>query len=73
MMPRIMAMTPGKNGMLYGRCGSLPGYAHLFSYLRQKGFRDLGNPEFKMITPGLEQGINAARIPDRFNGNFTEW
>lgn len=58
MMPRIMAMTPGKNGMLYGIAGASPGYAHLFSYHPQKGFRDLGNPEFKMITPGLEQGIN---------------
>jgi len=58
MMPRIMAMTPGKNGMLYGVAGASPGYAHLFSYHPEKGFRDLGNPEFKMITPGLEQGIN---------------
>jgi hypothetical protein len=58
MMPRIMAMTPGKNGMLYGVAGASPGYAHLFSYHPQKGFRDMGNPEFKMISPGLEQGIN---------------
>lgn len=58
MMPRIMAMTPGKNGMLYGVAGASPGYAHLFSYHPQKGFRDLGNPEFKMVSPGLEQGIN---------------
>ncbi len=58
MMPRIMAMTPGKNGMLYGVAGASPGYAHLFSYHPLKGFRDLGNPEFKMITPGLEQGIS---------------
>jgi streptogramin lyase len=58
MMPRIMAMTPGKNGMLYGVAGAFPGYAHLFSYHPQKGFRDLGNPEFKMVSPGLEQGIN---------------
>lgn len=58
MMPRIMAMTPGKNGMLYGVAGASPGYAHLFRYHPQKGFRDLGNPEFKMISPGLEQGIN---------------
>lgn len=58
MMPRIMAMSPGKNGMLYGVAGASPGYAHLFSYHPKKGFRDLGNPEFRMITPGLEQGIN---------------
>jgi hypothetical protein len=58
MMPRIMAMTPGKNGMLYGIAGATPGYAHLFSYHPQKGFRDLGNPEFEMVAPGLEQGIS---------------
>lgn len=58
MMPRIMALTPGKNGMLYGVAGASPGYAHLFSYHPQKGFRDLGNPEFRMVAPGLEQGIN---------------
>ncbi len=58
MMPRIMAMTPGKNGMLYGVAGAAPGYVHLFSYHPQKGFRDLGNPEFRMVAPGLEQGIN---------------
>ncbi len=57
MMPRLMSMAPGKNGMLYGIAGAAPGYAHLFSYHPRSGFRDLGNPEFKMITPGLEQGI----------------
>jgi hypothetical protein len=57
MMPRIMAMTPGKKGMIYGVAGATPGYAHLFSYHPQNGFRDLGNPEFTMVTPGLEQGI----------------
>lgn len=75
MMPRIMAMTPGKNGMLYGVAGSSPGYAHLFSYHPQKGFRDLGNPEFKMISPGLEQGINwrgyqIASMASSQNGNY---
>ena len=57
MMPRIMTMTPGKNGTLYGVAGATPGYAHLFTYHPQKGFRDLGNPEFEMVAPGLEQGI----------------
>ncbi|HEY1063210.1 MAG TPA: hypothetical protein VGE44_16055 [Daejeonella sp.] len=75
MMPRIMAMTPGKNGMLYGIAGASPGYAHLFSYHQQKGFRDLGNPEFKMISPGLEQGINwrgfqIASLATSQNGNY---
>ena len=50
-------MTPGKNGTLYGVAGATPGYAHLFTYHPQKGFRDLGNPEFDMVAPGLEQGI----------------
>ncbi|RYY31096.1 MAG: hypothetical protein EOO04_02565 [Chitinophagaceae bacterium] len=57
MMPRLMTMVPGKNGMLYGIAGAAPGYAHLFSYHPKTGFRDLGNPEFDMKTPGLEQGI----------------
>ncbi|HEV7330823.1 MAG TPA: hypothetical protein VGN63_07285 [Flavisolibacter sp.] len=57
MMPRLMCMAPGKNGMLYGVAGAAPGYAHLFSYHPEKGFRDLGNPEFKMVAPGIEQGI----------------
>jgi len=57
MMPRLMSMVPGKNGMLYGVAGAAPGYAHLFSYHPKTGFRDLGNPEFDMVTPGLEQGI----------------
>lgn len=75
MMPRIMAMSPGKNGMLYGVAGASPGYAHLFSYHPQKGFRDLGNPEFRMITPGLEQGINwrgfqIASMASSENGNY---
>lgn len=58
MMPRIMAMTPGKNRMLYGIAGGAPGYSHLFSYHPEQGFRDLGNPEFPMVAPGIEQGIN---------------
>jgi hypothetical protein len=75
MMPRIMAMTPGKHGMLYGVAGASPGYAHLFSYHPERGFRDLGNPEFRMITPGLEQGINwrgfqIASMATSENGNY---
>jgi hypothetical protein len=57
MMPRIMAMTPGKNKILYGIAGTAPGYAHLFSYHPDFGFRDLGNPEFPMVAPGIDQGI----------------
>jgi hypothetical protein len=75
MMPRIMAMTPGKNKMLYGIAGAAPGYAHLFSYHPDKGFRDLGNPEFPMTAPGIEQGIlwrgfQIASIASSNNGKY---
>lgn len=59
MMPRLRALAFAKDGKLYGIAGALPGYAHLFSYHQNgEGFLDLGNPEFKMVAPGIEQGIN---------------
>ena len=58
MMPRLRALTFAKDGNLYGMAGGAPGYAHLFRYdPRGAGFVDLGNPEFKMVAPGIEQGI----------------
>lgn len=58
MMPRLRALTFAKDGKLYGIAGGYPGYAHLFSYNPNgEGFLDLGNPEFKMVAPGIEQGI----------------
>jgi hypothetical protein len=52
-------LTFAKDGKLYGVAGGAPGYAHLFSYNQKgEGFLDLGNPEFKMVAPGIEQGIN---------------
>ena len=58
MMNRLKGLTFGKNGKLYGIAGALPGYAHLFSYDAEKGgYQDLGNPEFRMTAPGIEQGI----------------
>ncbi len=58
MMNRLRGLTFGKNGKLYGIAGALPGYAHLFSYDAENGgFQDLGNPEFRMAAPGIEQGI----------------
>ncbi len=58
MMNRLRGLTFGQNGKLYGIAGALPGYAHLFSYDKDdKGFLDLGNPEFRMKAPGIEQGI----------------
>ncbi len=57
-MNRLRGLTFGQNGKLYGIAGAFPGYAHLFSYDKDKeGFLDLGNPEFRMEAPGIEQGI----------------
>ena len=58
MMPRMKALAFAGDGRLYGVAGGRPGYAHLFSYEPGgKGFRDLGNPRFTMVAPGIEQGI----------------
>ena len=58
MMNRLRGLTFGADGKLYGLAGATPGYAHLFSYDEVNGFIDLGNPEFEMRAPGIEQGIN---------------
>jgi hypothetical protein len=58
MMPRLMGLTFGKDGKLYGITGALPGYSHLFSYNTEDGFHDYGNPEFPMAISGIEGGIN---------------
>lgn len=58
MMNRLRGMCYGADGKLYGLAGALPGYAHLFSYdAKQEGFTDLGNPQFILKAPGIEQGI----------------
>ena len=58
MMNRLRGLSFGKDGKLYGVAGALPGYTHLFVYDPESGgFLDLGNPEFKMVAPGIEQGI----------------
>jgi hypothetical protein len=58
MMNRLQALAFGGDGKLYGLAGGAPGYSHLFSYDENgAGFADLGNPEFKMTAPGIEQGI----------------
>src|SRR5690606_25368930 len=58
MMNRLRGLAFGKNGKLYGLAGSLPGYAHLFSYdTKNGGYQDMGNVEFEMAAPGIEQGI----------------
>ena len=56
-MNRLRGLTFGKDGRLYGIAGGHPGYTHLFSYDEQEGFKDLGNPEFTMAAPGIDQGI----------------
>ena len=57
MMHGIIGLVEGADNKIYGVAGEKPGYAHLFSYDEKEGFKDYGNPEFDMITPGLEQGI----------------
>jgi hypothetical protein len=57
MMNRLRGLTTAKDGKIYGIAGAAPGYAHLFSYDEKTGFVDMGNPEFEMKAPGIEQGI----------------
>lgn len=57
MMNRLRGLTTASNGKIYGIAGAAPGYAHLFSYDEKVGFVDMGNPEFTMKAPGIEQGI----------------
>ena len=58
MMNRLRGMCFGADGKLYGLAGALPGYAHLFSYdAKHEGFTDMGNPQFILKAPGIEQGI----------------
>ena len=57
-MPGLRGLAVGKDGALYGVAGGAPGYSHLFRYdPRTRGFRDLGNPRFRMHEPGMEQPI----------------
>jgi len=58
MMNRLRGLCVGADGKLYGLSGALPGYVHLFSYNPSgEGFTDLGNPQFILKAPGIEQGI----------------
>jgi hypothetical protein len=57
MMNRLRGLATAGDGKIYGIAGGAPGYAHLFSYDEKVGFVDLGNPEFEMKAPGIEQGI----------------
>lgn len=57
-MKGLAGLTIGRDGKIYGIAGGKPGYSHLFSYHPSMGFKDYGNPQFEMIAPGIEQGIN---------------
>lgn len=58
MVNRLRGLTFAADGNLYGIAGALPGYSHLFRYNAQEGFKDYGNPQFRMVAPGIEQGID---------------
>jgi len=57
MMNRLRGLTTARDGRIYGIAGAAPGYTHLFSYDETAGFVDMGNLEFEMKAPGIEQGI----------------
>ena len=58
MMNRLRGLTFGADNKLYGLAGARPGYTHLFSYdEKNEGYKDLGNPQFILKAPGIEQGI----------------
>ncbi|CAL1518515.1 hypothetical protein [Chitinophaga sp. MM2321] len=58
MMNRLRGLSFAADGKLYGIAGAAPGYAHLFSYdPAGVGYTDMGNPQFILKAPGIEQGI----------------
>src|SRR5690606_34768580 len=59
MMPQLRGLTFAYDGRLFGIAGAPPGYAHLFSYeANGEGLKDYGNPQFTMVAPGIEQGMD---------------
>lgn len=57
-MGTLESWTKSPDGLLYGGIdGGARSYLHFFSYDNINGFVDLGNPEFEMTAPGIEQGI----------------
>jgi hypothetical protein len=57
-VPRLKALAFGGDGMLYGLAGAAPQHSHLFRYEpRTRGFVDLGNPQFPMLSPGVPEGL----------------
>lgn len=75
MMNRIRGLSFGSDGKLYGVAGAPPGYAHLFSYDFEDGYRDFGNPQYPMVASGIEQGIpwrafNIGTVTSAQNGKY---
>jgi hypothetical protein len=57
-VPRLKALAFAGDGMLYGLAGAAPQHSHLFRYEpRTRGFVDLGNPQFPMLSPGVPEGL----------------
>ena len=54
----LKALVYGRDGRLYGIAGGKPAETHLFTWSEEEGFIDLGNPQFTMKAPGIEQGID---------------
>jgi hypothetical protein len=58
MMNRLRGLCLAADGKFYGIAGAAPGYVHLFSYdPNGEGYTDMGNPQFILKAPGIEQGI----------------
>ncbi len=58
LMNHLRGLCFGGDGKLYGLAGAPPGYSHLFSYdAAGEGYKDMGNPQFILKAPGIEQGI----------------
>ncbi len=75
LMHQLRGLAFGRDGKLYGVAGGPPGYGHLFSYDEEKGFHIYGNPQFTMVAPGIEQGIdwrafNMSRLASSPDGKY---
>lgn len=76
LMHQLRGLTFGRDGKLYGVAGGPPGYGHLFSYDDEnEGFHIYGNPQFTMVAPGIEQGIdwrgfNLSRLASSPDGKY---
>lgn len=53
----LKALAYGRDGKLYGVAGGKPAETYMFTWTETNGFTVLGNPQFIMTAPGIEQGI----------------